>query len=146
MFPIKRHDFYAGGCSCCNGSGKFFDMEEEAVHMPVVDISFAPTKAFVGAFGEAEAQRQGEKFTQPTWAQKMRLPEVQVPFDALGNPKMREPANPLLSREEAVAIEAQQVPPAAFLVVGGIFLAGAATALLVAWRLGALSTVTFTSP
>lgn len=110
-------------------------MEEEAVTMPVVDISFAPTKAFVGAFGEAEARKQGEKFVQPTWAQKLRLPQVD-----------EAPKNPLLSREEAVAIEAQQVPPAAFVVVGGIFLAGAATALFVAWRLGALSTATFTSP
>ena len=110
-------------------------MEEEAVHMPVVDISFAPTKAFVGAFGEAEAKKQGERFVQPTWAQKVRLPQA----DAA-------PANPLLNREEAAQLEAQQVPPAAFAVVGGIFLAGAAFGLFVAWRMGALNTATFMSP
>jgi len=159
MFPINAHDFYGGGCSCCSGKGKFFNMEEEAVHMPVVDISFAPTKAFVGAFGEAEARKQGEKFVQPTWAQKLNLGYRMPPPDAKAaeedpptpkevimaqNAAMRN--NPLLTRDEAVAIEAQQVPPAAFLVVGGIFLAGAATALFVAWRLGALSTAIFTSP
>lgn len=146
MFPINAHDFYGGGCSCCSGKGKFFNMEEEAVHMPVVDISFAPTKAFVGAFGEDEARKQGEKFVQPTWARKLRLPSPVVPDDAPGTEYVHLPKNPLLTRDEAVAIEAQQVPPAAFLVVGGIFLAGAATALFVAWRLGALSTATFTSP
>lgn len=157
MFPINAHDFYGGGCSCCSGKGKYFNMEEEAVHMPVVDISFAPTKAFVGAFGEAEARKQGEKFVQPTWAQKLRLPQVEkdervvLTKQDLVDLLVPAPArivsdNPLLTRDEAVAIEAQQVPPAAFVVVGGIFLAGAATALFVAWRLGALSTATFTSP
>ncbi len=115
-------------------------MEEEAVSMPMpaVDISFAPTKAFVGAFGEDEARKQGERFTQPSWAQKMSAPPPP--------PEFKMPANPLLTREERVAVEAQQVPPAAFVVVGGIFLAGAATGLFVAWRLGMLSTATFTSP
>lgn len=152
MFPINAHDFYAGGCSCCSGKGKHF-MEEEAVTMPTVDISFAPTKAFVNAFGEAEARKQGERFTQPSWAQKMQEPPVVLTREQLMHtfapPKEEfeefcKKQNPLLSPQEQAQVE--QVPPAAFVVVGGIFLAGAAFGLFVAWRLGALSTATFTSP
>lgn len=125
-------------------------MEEEAVTMPTVDISFAPTKAFVGAFGEEEARKQGERFTQPSWAQKMYASDnPQVKITKLSDEQVKAyglPANPLLTRDEAVAVEAEKVPPAAFVVVGGIFLAGAATALFVAWRLGMLSTATSTLP
>lgn len=151
MFPINAHDFYGGGCSCCSGKGKHFDMEEEAVTMPTVDISFAPTKAFVGAFGNDEAEKQRQRFMTPSWAQKMAPPETQevrIGREQILAAMAPSPvlANPLLNREEAAQLEAQKVPPAAFVVVGGIFLAGAATALFVAWRLGALSTATFTSP
>ncbi len=143
MFAVKDNDFYGGGCSCCSGGkGKHF-MEEETVTMPVVDISFAPTKAFVGAFGEEEARKQGERFAQPSWVQKM---QVQQEVIAAMRPSPVLAANPLLSRDEQVAVQAESVPPAAFVVVGGIFLAGAAFGLFVAWRMGALSTATFTLP
>ncbi len=148
MFAVKDNDFYGGGCSCCSGGkGKHF-MEEETVTMPVVDISFAPTKAFVGAFGEEEARKQGERFAQPSWAQKMSAPpptKEQIEHYQRESLGLR-PSNPLLSCDEQIAVQAESVPPAAFVVVGGIFLAGAAFGLFVAWRMGALSTATFTLP
>ncbi len=149
MFPVNTHDFYGGGCSCCSGKGKHF-MEEETVTMPVVDISFAPTKAFVGAFGEQEARKQGERFTQPSWAQKMApplTPQQQAAVSYIQDRVTAPPTNPLLTPREVIEQQAaESIPPAAFVVVGGIFLAGAAVGLLVAWRLGMLSTATFTSP
>lgn len=147
-------------------------MEEETVTMPTVDISFAPTKAFVGAFGEEEAEKQKQRFLTPSWAQKMSaapppspeqiahyewesknpLPPVLTREQLMHTfvpPKEEfeefcKKQNPLLTPQEQAQVE--QVPPAAFVVVGGIFLAGAAFGLFVAWRAGMLSTATFTSP
>lgn len=117
-------------------------MEEEAVEMPKVDISFAPTKAFVGAFGTDEAEKQRQKFMQPSWAQKMSVAQ-ELPVltkDEILAAMRPPPSNPLLTPQEQA--QAEKVPSAAFVVVGGIFLAGAAFGLFVAWRAGMLNIAT----
>jgi hypothetical protein len=40
-------------------------------HMPRTEVNFAPTNAFIGAFGEEEAKQQAKAFTSQTWAQNL---------------------------------------------------------------------------
>lgn len=95
---------------------------EQSQNLPKVDISFAPTNAFVKAHDEKTVEEQTKKFSAPSWAGRIA-------------PKSAEVEKPKPKQE--VVAEAEESRDVLF-VIAGVFFAGVFVGGILLWQSGLL--------
>lgn len=101
---------------------------EKSQALPQIDISFAPTNAFVKAHDEKTVNEQAEKFAAPSWASRVAPREKE-------EPKEKVPVAGVAVGEKGYSPERE-----ALFVAGGLFVVGMLSGAFLLWRLGLLKT------